>query len=287
MMQFDNFSSHILRYTEKYQKVSTILSRMYYMTVIIYIFTPFMDYALFKFTTQEMVGLPHILPSWSPLDGFSFVCYILSICYEVVSCTYCVFTHVAFDLTSIGIMIFICGQFAYLKYFSEKIGSKHEKCTPNTADLHAHDCVARSHKILIVLMKMTILLNQLLKNILGVYFFLATLTLCSVAVRLNSELSSMQLVSILQYMCGTLTQLYLYCRFGDNVKNESSIGMGEGPFIAAHWRLSPKIRKELTLLGAAMMMPRHLYAGPFISLDLPSFIMVVRTAYSYYAVIRK
>lgn len=30
----------------------------------------------------------------------------------------------------------------------------------------------------------------------------------------------MQLVSLLQYMCATLTQLYIYCSYGDVVYNE-------------------------------------------------------------------
>nr|WAL35747.1 olfactory receptor [Athetis dissimilis] len=95
----------------------------------------------------------------------------------------------------------------------------------------------------------------------------------------------MQLVSLIQYMCGTLTQLFLFCRYGDAVLNESSLGMGQGPFAAAYWCVSPRVRRELTMLGASMMTPRHLRAGPFNHLDLPSFILIVRTAYSYYAVL--
>lgn len=30
-------------------------------------------------------------------------------------------------------------------------------------------------------------------------------------------MGGMQLVSLLQYMCATLTQLYIYCSYGDDV----------------------------------------------------------------------
>nr|WPO56464.1 odorant receptor [Leucinodes orbonalis] len=278
---------HILKYTEKFRSMSTILSRIYYITLVIYIMTPFVEYAFLKFTSEGMVRLPHILASWAALDSFNFVGYLVTISFELVSTVYCVSSYVSFDLTSIGIMIFICQEFAYIRELSEAIGSTDTNLTlSKTVDQNAHDSIVKCHKIHNVLIKMTYILNKLLSNIMGVYFFAATFTLCSVAVRLKSELSKMQLLSIMQYLCGTLTQLFLFCHYGDKVKNESTISMGEGPFVAAHWRLSPQIRKKLTLLGAAMMMSRRLYAGPFISIDLPSFIQVVRTAYSYYAVIR-
>ncbi|CAD0199772.1 unnamed protein product [Chrysodeixis includens] len=97
----------------------------------------------------------------------------------------------------------------------------------------------------------------------------------------------MQLVSLIQYMCATLTQLFVFCRYGDAVMNESSLGMGQGPYAAATWCLSPRIRRDLAILGAGMMRPRQLRAGPFSYLDLPLFIQVLRTAYSYYAVLGK
>ncbi|CAB3247581.1 unnamed protein product [Arctia plantaginis] len=131
-------------------------------------------------------------------------------------------------------------------------------------------------------------LDKLLKNIFGVYVLVTTLTLCFVALQLNSkDMSIMQLASLFQYMCGTLTQLFLFCCYGDAVFNGSSVGMGQGPFGAAHWCLSPSIRRDLCILGAGMMRIRQLRAGPFNFLDLPLFVQIVRTAYSCYAVLGK
>ncbi|CAG9785494.1 unnamed protein product [Diatraea saccharalis] len=66
----------------------------------------------------------------------------------------------------------------------------------------------------------------------------------------------------------------------------SSINQGQGPYGAAYWSLSPGVRKQLTILAMGMSSPCKLYAGPFISLNLPSFVQVLRTAYSYYALIK-
>nr|ARO76434.1 odorant receptor 29 [Conogethes punctiferalis] len=282
-----NFPQYINSYTAQFQAVSTFLFRMYITTLIIFAVSPFVEYAFLRILGEHVEWL-RILPGWEPFANKSFVGHVINIIIEIIGSCYCVILHVAFDLTSIGVMIFICGQFSLLRVYSENIGGKgrHWQLSKRR-DERAHQRIIRCHKIHGLLMNTSNELSKLLTNVLGVYIFLATLTLCSVAVQLNSELSSMQLVSLVQYTCATLTQLYLYCRYGDNVLHESSIGMGQGPFGAAHWCLSPRTRRELALLGAGMMLPRYIRAGPFTRLDLPSLINVVRTAYSYYAVIRQ
>nr|QIJ45802.1 olfactory receptor [Glyphodes pyloalis] len=281
------FSYHIVSYTAEFKTVSTVLARIYGFTAIIYVLSPFLEYGFLKDTRED--GWPHILPIWPPFDHLSFSGYLFTILLEFIAAVFCVFVHVAFDLTAVGFMIFICGQFVLLRQYSQSIGGNGRQLQlSRKRDERAHHRIARCHKIYERLMIASHVLSTLLKNILGVYFFVATVTLCSVAIRLNSyqEMSSMQLVSLAQYMCATLTQLFLFCYYGDNILEKSSVNQGEGPFGAAHWCLSPQVREELAMLGLGMMMPRHFYAGPFTSLDLPSFIQVVKTAYSYYAVIR-
>nr|AXF48781.1 odorant receptors OR32 [Lobesia botrana] len=278
-----NASHFIAKYTKRHITIASLLLKLYSITAIVFILTPFVEYAM---ATTHSVN-PHILPGWAPLDQFGFMGYFVTIIFEAVGSVYCVFVHVAFDCTSVGIMIFICGQFSLLRQSTENIAGRGRECKFSTArDKRAHSRIIKSHNTHTTLCTVINELDSSLRNILGVYFLVATLTVCSVAVRLNSEtLSSMQLASLLQYMCGTLTQLFLYCKYGDGVFHESSFNMGEGPFGAAWWGLRPRIRRELAMLGARMMFPRKLHAGPFNTLDLPSFVQIVRAAYSYYAVL--
>nr|XP_037870423.1 uncharacterized protein LOC101736708 isoform X1 [Bombyx mori] len=266
----------ITKYTDKFKRTSSILIKMYASTLVIYVLSPFVEYIFRQFRGDLNIAYPHILPAWTPLDEFSVTGYLIMVSFETVACIYCVFVHVAFDLTCVGLMIFACGQFYLLRYRSERIGGKGRICRLlKSTEVRAHYRIVFCHGIHVLLVQLIEELDRLIKHILGVYFFLATLTLCSVAVRLKTEdMSITQLVNLLQYMCGTLTQLFLYCKYGDSVYNESSVNMGEGPFAAAIWVLSPKIRRELVILGAGMMRPHRLHAGPFNSLDLPSFIQV-------------
>nr|ARF06962.1 olfactory receptor 27 [Helicoverpa armigera] len=285
----DNFSEHISIYTKKFRGTSIVLTRIYSFTAFLFILSPFAERIICEIRGVECVGYPHVFPGWTPLDDFSIFGYLITVLCEVFSAVYCVCVHMAFDLTVIGIMIFVCGQFSLLRDYSSRIGGKGGQCNLSMRrDERARFRIIRCHDINLLLVNSITELDMLLKNIIGVYFFVATLTLCSVAVRLKSEdMGVMQLVSLIQYMCGTLTQLFLFCRYGDAVLHESTMGMGEGPFAAASWCLSPRVRRDLSMLSAGMMSQRHLRAGPFSFIDLPSFIQVVRAAYSYYAVLGK
>ncbi|KAJ8730859.1 hypothetical protein PYW08_002272 [Mythimna loreyi] len=285
----DHFSESINVYTNKFRNTAAILTRVYSFTAIIFMVSPFVEHYLCKIRGMDCLGYPHILPVWALLDDLSIYGYIATVVGEFISAVYCVCVHVAFDMTAIGIMIFVCGQFSMLRDYSSRIGGKGKRCNiSKRRDNRAHFRIVRCQQTNILLINSITELDKLLSNIIGVYYLLATLTLCSVAVRLQGgHLSKMQLVMLIQYMCGTLTQLFLFCRYGDAVLHESSMGMGEGPFAAAYWCLSSRIRRELILLSAGMINPRHLHAGPFNFLDLPSFIQVVQAAYSYYAVLAK
>nr|WEG72110.1 odorant-receptor-14 [Grapholita molesta] len=278
----DYVEEMIVTYTKKNTFLTSILLKIYSMTAVIFIATPILEYVV----TAD-ARYPHILPCWVPLEHVGFIGYVVTIILEAVAAIYCVVVHTAFDCASVGIMIFISGQFALLRRRTEDIAGRGKYYMPSTnRDARAHLRIIQSYSTHNALCSVIKELDFSLRGILGVYFLISTLTVCSVAVRLSTEtLSFMQLVSLLQYMCGILTQLFLFCRYGDAVFHESSFNMGEGPFGAAWWALQPRVRRELAMLGAGMVHPRSLHAGPFNKLDLPTFVQIVRAAYSSYAVL--
>nr|QZH55098.1 odorant receptor 2 [Achelura yunnanensis] len=274
-------------YENKSKFVSTLLTRIYTFTGIIFVVSPFIEFLLKNFKDMKHLNLPHILPGWSPLDDLHISGYIFTIICEVIAAAYCVSVHVAFDVIYVGLMIFSCGQFNYLWKKSERIGGSGKVCgLSRKRDERAHYRIKQCHKSHVVLVDILTKMNNLLRIILTVYFTVATLTLCTVAVRLKSEkLGVMQIMSLLQYMAANLMQLFLYCRYGDELLNQSSINMGKGPFGASWWSLSPSTRRHLSLLAVGMSRRHHLSAGIYI-VNLPSFVQIVKTAYSYYAVLR-
>ncbi|CAH2108192.1 unnamed protein product [Euphydryas editha] len=282
------FSKYIDSYTKNFFLISTRLFQIYIFTAIVYMVSPFLEHGIYLYTGQPINSIPHILPGWYPLDRYTFA-YIVTIFVEMLAALYCVKVHIAFDLTVIGLMIFIRGQFSCLHDYSELIGGKGKSCDiSKRRDERALYRIKNCHRIHVLLIKTNHELNELIRNILGIYFFVATFTLCSVAMQLSWEqVSVMQLTSLLQYMGATLTQLFLFCHYGNAVLNESCVGQGRGPSCATIWCLSVKVRREIAILCVGMSRCYRLNAGPFNLLNLPSFIQIIRTAYSYYALLRQ
>ncbi|XP_049868137.1 odorant receptor 83a-like [Pectinophora gossypiella] len=285
------FASSIQMYTKRFHTIYTLIYRVYNATLVIFVTSPFIETGYWYINNLELDGYPHVLPGWSPWDHLSIYLYLITIFAEIISAIYCVVVHIAFDLTTLGLMIFMSGQFKMLRCFSEGIGGDSAEITyrfSHELDARAHFRIVNCHRTLSTLDSSVAELDKLIKDILGIYYLVAVLTLCSVALRLSLEtMSGMQAISLMQYTGGTIIQLFLFCYFGDMVLNTSSVGVGEGPFVSSYWKLSAGMRREVALLAIGMAHVRRLRAGPFNSLDLPSFIQIMRTAYSYYAVLRK
>lgn len=147
-----SFSEQINLYTKSFSRISKNLSRVYSFTAIVFIASPFIEYG-FNMYQGKYVKHPHILPGWSPLDKNAFG-YTMTVLFEIISAVYCVQVHIAFDLTTIGLMIFICGQFNLLHKYSERIGGDGEKCDLTKGrDARAYYRIKRCHHIHVFVLK--------------------------------------------------------------------------------------------------------------------------------------
>lgn len=141
-------------YLEKFKTTFTFLRRTYQFTLVIYILSPFVEYGFRSLLGDKPSEFPHILPIRSPLDDVHFFGYIVMIILEGIAAVYCVFVHIAYDLTVIGIMIFICGQSIILFEHSTRIGGRGRNCTlSRRRDKRAHYRIIVCHKTHILLVK--------------------------------------------------------------------------------------------------------------------------------------
>ena len=149
-----NFSDYINIYTNKFSNTATILTRIYSFTAVIFILSPFVEHFLCKMRGMGCLGYPHILPDWAPLDNLSIFGYIVTVLCEFVSAVYCVCVHIAFDLTAIGIMTFVCGQYSLLREYSSRIGGKGKQCRlSKRRDDRAHFRIIRCQQTNTLLVK--------------------------------------------------------------------------------------------------------------------------------------
>lgn len=146
----ESLSPYIQRYTRKHTYTSSLLVTLYSTTAVIFIVTPFVEHAL----QHDSDIYPHILPGWAPLDAGGFSGYFVSVLFEIIGSIYCVFVHVAFDCTSVGIMIFICGQFAMLRKSTTNIGGKgRDSRISTTRNVRARLRIKKTHGTHVILCK--------------------------------------------------------------------------------------------------------------------------------------
>lgn len=163
----DNHSVSVNIYTNKYRNTRTILTTIYNCATVFLMLTPYVEHFLCKIRGLECLGYPHILPVWAPLDDLGIFGYIVTILFEFVASVYCVTLHVVFDLTAIGVMIFLCGHFSMLRDFSSRIGGKGKSCNlSKKRDERAHYRIVRCHQIHCLLVKLvsSIPLNSIQKH---------------------------------------------------------------------------------------------------------------------------
>ncbi|XP_060803742.1 uncharacterized protein LOC106136674 [Amyelois transitella] len=196
-----DMTTFVQDYTAQFDETSSLLSRVYRSTAVVFILSPFIEYIYLNLTGGSS-EYPHILPCWAPLDKMHIVGYLVTIIFECIAAIYCVVVHLAFDCSSAGVMIFVKGQFLLLRKYTENIAGKGKKCDIiEKRDKRANYRIKYSHQTSILLKNIVKEFENLLKNIMGIYYSVVTLTLCSVAMRLKTEvLSPAQLLSLLQYL---------------------------------------------------------------------------------------
>lgn len=151
----DNFvQRNIESYHSKFRSTLTFIDRLYIFTLSIFLLTPFIEYEYWIINYVEIEGYPHVLPGWAPLDSLGLAGYVVTIVFEIIAAVYCVMIHLAFDVTSVGLMIFLSGQFTLLREQSTKIGGGGKDYQLTLAgDCRAHYRIIQCHRNHIILVK--------------------------------------------------------------------------------------------------------------------------------------
>lgn len=147
-------AGQITKYTKQFKMSARILYKVYCFTGVVFILSPFIEYSFAVYKEETPESNPHILPSWNPFDNVHFLCYTLTVIIETVAAIYCVYIHIVFDVTVIGVALFIRGQFSSLINQSERIGGKGKICNlSKIRDKRAHSRIIACHKVFIQLVR--------------------------------------------------------------------------------------------------------------------------------------
>ncbi|XP_045527666.1 odorant receptor 43a-like [Pieris brassicae] len=111
--------------------------------------------------------------------------------------------------------------------------------------------------------------------------------ICIIGLRIViTEPSSVQFYSMLNYMLTILSQLFLYCWCGNELTSMSQ-NLREFLYLCPWYDQNIQFRRSLIIAMERMKRPIIFKAGRYIPLSRPTFISILRSSYSYFAVLNQ
>ncbi|XP_063543879.1 odorant receptor Or2-like isoform X2 [Cydia strobilella] len=117
------------------------------------------------------------------------------------------------------------------------------------------------------------------------YMFVCSVMLCVTAYQIRFGTSLMQTILQVEYLVFGVSQLFMYCWHSNDVMHTSQ-DVIHGPY-ESRWWCKNALRKDLIILLGQYRKEIVFSAGPFTNLTLPTFISILKGAYSYYTLLIK
>nr|QKE45423.1 OR31 [Helicoverpa assulta] len=247
--------------------------------------TPLMRYLSSSSFRQNMRNgtepFPHIFSSWMPIDKYHSPGCWITVLWHTLLCAYGAAIMAAYDTCIVVIMVFFGGKLDLLR----------ERCKqmfgPSTiSDRQCEEVVRQLHGIHVMMLKYSRLFNSLLSPVMFFYMVMCSLMLCASAYQLTSAQNAAQKLLMAEYLIFGIAQLFVFCWHSNDVliKNEN---MTSGPFESNWFLANYRQRKDVLTLSGQLCIKNIFTAGPFANLTLPTFINILKGAYSYYTLLRK
>uniref|UniRef100_A0A2A4IZ79 Odorant receptor n=1 Tax=Heliothis virescens TaxID=7102 RepID=A0A2A4IZ79_HELVI len=227
---------------------------------------------------------PEIMSSWTPFDRSRGLGFCGATLYQMLACFYGGTVVANFDSTAIVIMTFFAGQLKVLSVNCEQLfGDGNELVNYDEAVKRIKECHLHHY----YMVKFSSVLNSLLSPVLFLYVIICSLMICASAVQLTTEgTGNMQRIWIAEYLMALIAQLFLYCWHSNDVLYMSN-KVDDGVYSSAWWSQNVRVRRSLLLLGGQLRRPIIFTAGPFTSLNMATFMAILKGSYSYYTLLAK
>ncbi|XP_029665583.1 odorant receptor 94a-like [Formica exsecta] len=198
--------------------------------------------------------------AWLPFDYYSSATlFHFTYFHQLISLTVGSVLHVACDGLICGLLLHICCQIEILSYRLKNI-------TRNPKILR--DCIIQ-HNLII---KFALLLNKKFRFTISFQFLVSTLVVCFTLYQLTK--TSGKFVELGMYMSCMLTQIFLYCWYGNEVKLKSRQLVND--LYKMEWiTLERNIQKDLLTITIRSRVPIEFSSAYVIPMNLDSFVDVL------------
>ncbi|XP_018317852.1 odorant receptor Or1-like [Mycetomoellerius zeteki] len=212
--------------------------------------------------------------AWLPYDYSSPILFHITYAHQLISLIIGSVLHVACDGLICGLLVHICCQIKILESRLRRIA--HE---PGILP----ECILQHSRIF----DFAITVNEKFRFTIAIQFMVSTLVVCFNLYQLTrSTTTNAKYVQLVLYMCSMLTQIFFYCWYGNEVKLKSR-QLVSNIFDMEWCILDQNAKKTLLLIMRRSTMPIEFTSAYIISMNLDSFVGLLKTSYSAYNILQQ
>ncbi|NP_001177526.1 odorant receptor 111 isoform X1 [Nasonia vitripennis] len=232
------------------------------------------------------------IDNWYPCNISSPICFWPSYVHQSMGIVAIAVAHVATDTLIVGFMIQICTQLNILNHRLLSIHIKLEDTARRQKNqeqisavetLLVNECI--SHYIDIL--KFADLLSKTFVEVVFIQFCVGFSVICSIVYLLAIlSILSFDFFGTLFYLGGMLSQMFIYCWYGNEVVLNSTKLFHT--IYNMNWvAFQIKTQKKLLLMMLVALSPIQLFEGAIIKVNLDAFINVLKFSYSAFNILQK
>ncbi|XP_044267669.1 odorant receptor Or1-like [Tribolium madens] len=218
------------------------------------------------------------LPGWFPYDTTSH--YYFTFFVQSLSLFISAYCNTAIDILTWKLVTLASAQFEILKENLTKIdyeGSFHDTKRALVR------CITHHAKIVYYTERVEAIFSK------GIFLqlFGSVIVICTTLFQLIVvPVPSVQFAVLGTYLCGMTTQVATYCYYGHEVMTTSD-AIGISLYMSNWYACHSKIRKIVMIFLEKTKKPTIIKAANFITLSLATLTQILRSAYSYFAVLQR
>ncbi|XP_045496734.1 odorant receptor 94a-like [Colias croceus] len=226
---------------------------------------------------------------WLPYDENKDPNFYITSLYVWITTTWLAFSNTTMDVTISTLLSQSKAQLSILCYNLSTIveQSKEESSRINES---LSTILQRRFKDILLhhmeIVKFTKSIENIFGNVLAYQFLIGGWIICASVYRLvDIEFGSLQFFSMLTYITCIMFEMFICCYYGSEVTYES-IKLTDAAYCMDWVDMPVEIRKSLIIFMEGIKRPIRTMAGHIIPLSNDTFISVVKSSYSFYALLK-
>ncbi|XP_014486426.1 PREDICTED: odorant receptor 46a, isoform A-like [Dinoponera quadriceps] len=265
---FTPYESHEIMIRQKFDKMIRNNTMRYLILVMVTVIAIFLSSVLMDFTKGNLT-----YTAWVPFDYSGSAAFTFVFAHQMTGMAASGLVNVACESLVCGFLLQMCCQLEILEHRLTKITQGQDVL---------RDCIHHHNLIF----EYANALNKMFTKIIAVQFAVSMLVVCSNLYRIAMAENYGSFIPLMCYTGCMLAQIFIYCWFGNEVKLKSVRLMNN--IYEMEWlMLNNDNKRSLLIIMKRAMVPIEFNSAYIITMNLDSFVAVLKLSYSTFNLLRQ